>query len=153
MCGFTRSDQWWYHQPEPVLDNSSYKLLYDFNIFTDHGIAARRPDLVLVDKVARRTKIIDITCVMDRHVVDKHGEKIEKYLDLAIELQSLWNTRVEIVPLVFGALGSLHEKTVLNFELLQLTEINFYQLQKTALLRLIGCQEDIFRSKVQVELE
>ena len=52
---------------------------------------------------------------MDRHVVDKHGEKIEKYLDLAIELQSLWNTRVEIVPLVFGALGSLHEKTVLNF--------------------------------------
>ena len=72
---------------------------------------------------------------MDRHVVDKHGEKIEKYLDLAIELQSLWNTRVEIVPLVFGALGSLHEKTVLNFELLQLTEINIYQLQKTVLLK------------------
>ena len=62
-------------------------------------------------------------------------KKIEKYLDLAIELQSLWNTRVEIVPLVFGALGSLHEKTVLNFELLQLTEINIYQLQKTVLLK------------------
>ena len=73
--------------------------------------------------MARRTKIIDIACVMDRHVVDKHGEKIEKYLDLAIELQSLWNTRVEIVTLVFGSLDSLHEKTV---ELLQLTEINIY---------------------------
>ena len=85
--------------------------------------------------MARRTKIIDIACVMDRYVVDKHGEKIEKYLYLAIELQSLWNTRVEIVPLVFGALGSLHEKTVLNFELLQLTEINIYQLQKTVLLK------------------
>ena len=57
--------------------------------FTDHGIPARRPDLVLVDKVVRRTNIIDIACVMDRHVVDKHGEKIEKYLDLAIELQSM----------------------------------------------------------------
>ena len=72
---------------------------------------------------------------MDRHVVDKHGEKIEKHLVLVIELQSLWNTRVEIVPLVFGALGSLHEKTVLNFGLLQLTEINIYQLQKTVLLK------------------
>ena len=39
------------------------------------------------------------------------------------------------MPLVFGALGSLHEKTVLNFELLQLTEINIYQLQKTMLLK------------------
>ena len=72
---------------------------------------------------------------MDRHVVEKYGEKNEKYLDLAIELQSLWNTSVEIVPLVFGALDSLHEKTVLNFELLQLTEINIYQLQKTVLLK------------------
>ena len=85
----TRSAQWWCYQPEPVLANPSYKLLYDFNIFTDHGIAARRPDLVLVDKVARRTKIIDIACVMDRHVVDNHGEKIEKYLDLAIELHAV----------------------------------------------------------------
>ena len=79
--------------------------------------------------MARRTKIIDMICVMDCHVVDKHGEKIEKYLDLAIELQSLWNTRVEIVPFVYGALGSLHEKIVLNFKLLQLTEINICQLQ------------------------
>ena len=84
------------------------------------------PDLVLVDKVARSTKIIDIACVMNCHVADKHGDKIEKYLDLVIELQSLWNTRVEIVPMVFGVLGSLHEKTVLNFELLQLIESNMH---------------------------
>ena len=69
--------------------------------------------------------------VMDRHMVDKHEEKIEKYLDLAIELQLLWNTKVQIVPLVFG---SLHE-SVSNFELLQLTEISVHQLRKTVLLR------------------
>ena len=68
-------------------------------------------------------------------MVDKHREKIEKYLDLVIELQSLWNTRVEIMALVFGALGFLHEKTVLNFELLWLTEISICQLQKTVLLK------------------
>ena len=117
------------------MDNASYKLLYDFNIYTDRGIAARRPDLVLVDKMARCTKIIDIACVMDCHVIDKHKEKIEKYLDLAIELQVLWNSNVEVVPLVFGALGALHEKTVKIFELLQLTEVSVHQLQKTVLLK------------------
>jgi len=56
-------------------------------------------------------------------------------LDLATELQVLWNTKVEIFPLVFGALGALPEKTVRNFELLPLTEVNAHQLQKTVQLR------------------
>ena len=41
MCGFERSGQWWCHHPEAVLDKTSYKLLYDFNIYSDRGIAAR----------------------------------------------------------------------------------------------------------------
>ena len=64
MCGFQCSDQWWLHQPNPVLDNSNYKLLYDFNI-SDHRITARRPDLVLMDKQLKCTKLIDVACVMD----------------------------------------------------------------------------------------
>ena len=43
----------------------------------------------------------------------KYGEKCDKYLNLAIELQKLWNTRIEIfVPLIFGALGTVHQSTV-----------------------------------------
>ena len=41
--------------------------------------------------------------------------------------------KVEIFPLVFGALGALPDKSVTNFELLQLTEVNV--LMKTVLLR------------------
>jgi len=67
---------------------------------------------------------------MDRHVVDKFREKCDKYLDLAIELQKLWNTRTEIVPLIFGALG-----TVNSFELFQLKDIKVCQLVKTVVLR------------------
>ena len=135
MCGFPCSDQWWLHQPEAVLDNSDYKLLYDFNIFTDHKITAQRPDLVLMDKQLQCTKLIDVACVMDRHVVEKHREKIEKYLVLAVELQTLWNTRIEIVPLVFGALGSIPEQTIKNFELLQLNTIDAHLMQKSVILR------------------
>ena len=63
---------------------------------------------------------IDVACVMDRHVIDKHRDKIEKYLGLAIKLQTLWNTRFDIIPLLFGALGTIHESTIQSFKFLQL---------------------------------
>ena len=135
LCGFSCSDQWWCHQPEAVMDSSDYRLLYDFNIFTDHRITARRPDIVLIDKQQRLTRLIDIACVMDRNVVEKHREKIEKYLHLSVELQSLWNTRTEVVPLVFGALGSIPEQTKKNFELLKLVKISAHLMQKSVILR------------------
>ena len=34
-------------------------------------------------------------------------EKKDKYLDLARELKKLWNTKVTIVPIVIGALGTI----------------------------------------------
>ena len=62
-------------------------------------------------------------------------EKADKYLTLAIEQQSLWNTTVDVVPIVFGALGSLSDSIFTNLSLLQVTDINAYQLQKTVLLK------------------
>jgi len=41
----------WQHHLEPVVESEHYKLLYDFNIFTDHLIQARRPDLVYVTSI------------------------------------------------------------------------------------------------------
>jgi len=135
LCGFSCCSQWWQYKPQPVLDNADYKLLYDFNLYTDRRITARRPDLVFMNKHSGCTKLIDVACVMDRHVIDKHKEKIEKCLDLAIELQSLWNSRIEVVPLVFGALGTVHGSTIKSFQHLGLNDINICQLVKTVLLR------------------
>ena len=72
---------------------------------------------------------------MDQNVLAKEKEKVDKYLSLTIELQSLWNTTVEVVPIIFGALGSLSDNISTNLSLLQVTDINAYQLQKTVLLR------------------
>ncbi|XP_068684561.1 uncharacterized protein [Montipora foliosa] len=49
-CGFSRVDKWFEHVPETVLKNNDYKLLWDYNIQTDHKISARRPDLVVINK-------------------------------------------------------------------------------------------------------
>ncbi len=38
------------YNPAPVLENDSHKLLWDFNIQTDHLIPARRPDRIIIIK-------------------------------------------------------------------------------------------------------
>ena len=35
------------HNPKPVLENDTHKLLWDFGIHTDHLISARRPHLII----------------------------------------------------------------------------------------------------------
>ena len=44
------------HNPAPVLENATHKLLWDFNIQTDHLILARRPDLVIINKKKKKKK-------------------------------------------------------------------------------------------------
>ena len=41
------------HIQDPVLENNAHKLLWDFDIHTDHLISARRPDLIIINKKKR----------------------------------------------------------------------------------------------------
>ena len=51
MCKKFKFDRKWYmHNPAAVLDNDTHKLLWDFDIQTDHLILARRPDLIIIKK-------------------------------------------------------------------------------------------------------
>ena len=38
--------------PAPVQENNTHKVLWDFDIHTDHQISARRPDLIIKVKLA-----------------------------------------------------------------------------------------------------
>ena len=134
-CGFEQSEEWWKHNPEPVLENANYKVLYDFNIFTDRLISARRPDLVLVSKETNNTFLIDVACVMDRNVLKKEKEKVEKYVDLTIELQRVWGTTIKMIPLIFGALGTISNNLSSHMASLPIKDLNVRQLQKTVILR------------------
>ena len=80
---------YWNHKPQSVSENSRVKLLWDFNIYTDHVLSARRPDIVMIDKNNNTVTIIDISVPADSNVSSKESEKIDKYRDLAIELISL----------------------------------------------------------------
>ena len=44
---FDHTNKWYMHNPAPVLENDTHKLLWDFNIQTDQLIQVRRPDLII----------------------------------------------------------------------------------------------------------
>ena len=45
---FDHTNKWYMHNPAPVLENNTHKLLWDFNIHTDHQISAIKPDLIII---------------------------------------------------------------------------------------------------------
>ncbi len=69
------------HNPAPVQENDSHKLLWDFDIHTDHLISAKRPDLIIINK------IVDIAVPADHRLKLKECEKKDKYLNLVRELK------------------------------------------------------------------
>ena len=90
------------HNPAPVLENKSHKILWDFEIHTDHLISARRPDLIIINNKKRTCKIVNFTVPADHRIKLKECEKKDKYIDLAKELKKLWNMQVTIMPIVIG---------------------------------------------------
>ena len=77
------------HNPAPVLENNTQKLLWDFNIHTDLLISARRPDLIIIKKKKKKRtwKIVDFAVPADHRIKLKECEKKDKFLDLARELK------------------------------------------------------------------
>ena len=56
---------------------------------------------------SRICKIVDFAVQADHRINLKESEKKDKYLDLAREIEKLWNMKVTIVPIVIGALGTV----------------------------------------------
>ena len=59
MCKKFKNDhpkKWYMHNTAPVLENDTHKLLWDFDIQTDHQISARRPDLIIINKKKKKKK-------------------------------------------------------------------------------------------------
>ena len=50
------------HNPAPVQENDTYKLLWDFDIQTDHQISTRRPDLIIINKKKENLQNYGLCC-------------------------------------------------------------------------------------------
>ena len=59
---FDHTNKWYMHNPVPVLESDTHKLLWDFNIQTDHLIPARRPDLIIINKKKENLQNCRLCC-------------------------------------------------------------------------------------------
>ena len=53
---FVHTNKLYMHNPAPVPENDAHKLLWGFDIHTDHLISAGRPDLIIIDKTTTKKK-------------------------------------------------------------------------------------------------
>lgn len=125
--------QYYKHDPQDVTEDDNVKVLWDFNIYTDKKISARRPDIVVIHKCSKTGFIIDINCPNDKNVARNERDKVTKYIDLSIELERLWKVKFKIIPIVIGCLGTVTNKALTHASTLGLTESDLKLMQREAL--------------------
>ena len=84
-------------------------LLFDFQIQMDELISTRRTDLVIIKKKTKKKKkrawwIVVIAFPENHRVKLKEIKTRDKCLDLATELNKIWNMTVRVILIVTGAL-------------------------------------------------
>ena len=94
------------HKPESIPENETHKILWDFELQSDHQIPARRKDLGIINK-EREIVVLWILRSQQTKVKIIKIEKRNKYLDLARELKKLWIMRVTVITIVIDSLGSV----------------------------------------------
>ncbi len=66
------------HNPAPVLENNTHKLLWNFDIHTDNLISPRRPDLIIINKKKTTCKIVNFAVPADHRIKLKECGKKDK---------------------------------------------------------------------------
>ena len=131
---FQRVQQWYEHEPDGVIENKRYKILWGFTSQCDIKIEARRPNIVFIDKTVKKVKNVDVTIPGDERVNEREVGNIEKYKVVKDEIARMWDMKEAVViPVVVGALGAIStgfEKYIAATGI----EMRVKLAQKTALL-------------------
>lgn len=128
---------WYRHKPRPIVENDRVKILWNFQVQTDHHLRHIKPDIIVVDKTKNEANIIDVAIPNDYRIAQKRLEKLRNYTDLCAEIKTLWRlSKVRITPIIIGAMGIMFQKFDKDIEKLNLQRHKFdkFEAQKIALL-------------------
>jgi len=93
--GFEYANKYWDHYPQPVIQNDSIKILWNFTVQTKVHVLV--PDIICVDFIKKHAFLIDIAIQGDSHIPQKINEKYQRYTDLKIEAQKMWSMITSVV--------------------------------------------------------
>ena len=75
--GLYVTEKWYEHKSLPCAENESFKILWDFNIQTDHIIEHRRQDMIIVDKINKKAQIVDFAVPADHQIEISQQRKLK----------------------------------------------------------------------------
>lgn len=102
---------------ESVVENDNCRLYWNFSFATIRHVQANKPDIVLLDKLARAIYVIEFSAPAEPNVVQKEEEKQTKYQPLVFELKQLFpGHSVKIIVLIIGALGGIRNTMLQNIK-------------------------------------
>ena len=126
---------WYHHEPAQVVQNNSTKILWNFQIQTDHEVINKKPDVIVVDKINKTANLIEIAVPNDYNICNKRLQKMRACTTLSGEIKTLWNlNKVQITSIIVGAMGTFHNKFDDDISKLRLTNHKFRaeEAEKTA---------------------
>lgn len=123
------------YEPDSVLENDNHKLYWNRSILTDKTIPHNRPDITLTDTTTKTTFLIDIAVPNTHNLQKTCTEKINKYQNLATEIQNMWKqTSVQVLPIVISDTGVIPKSLHTSIQKLNLPPSIYIQLQKSIIL-------------------
>ena len=154
------------HNPESIPENETHKLLWDFEIQTDHLISARRPELIIVNKKKKKMKtfrFVNFAVPADHRVELKKAKRKMRNLDFAGELKKImghesdgdtnynWCNRYSHRRIDTGTGGLGNKRTSGNHPNSSIFEINYNSKSPGDLRRLAVTQTPVENHQLTLE--
>ncbi|XP_060530462.1 uncharacterized protein LOC132704469 [Cylas formicarius] len=123
------------YSPESVLENEGFRIYWDRTIQTDRTVQHDRPDILIYDKANKVVTLVDVAIPAPNNLQKKEREKREKYIQLADDIKQTWRVdRVNIVPIVIGAMGEIPKSLKTNLTTLTVKPGAYFEMQKSVVL-------------------
>jgi hypothetical protein len=123
------------YEPDVVLENIRYRIMWDRFVITDKTIPANRSDIIVTNRVNKYTYLIDIAVPGTTNLEKNYREKINKYIELADEIRRIWNQKeVKIIPILISVTGIVPKNLFNSLKEIGLSQSVYIELQKQAIL-------------------
>lgn len=123
------------YKPEAVLENKEYRLYWDRTIMTDKTIHYNRPDITIFAKNDKTVYFIDVSICNTHNLQLNFTEKISKYTELSIEVQTQWGVKtVKTIPITISTTGVIPKNLHSSLRYLNIPPGIYIQLQKAVIL-------------------
>ena len=85
---------------------SNTTILWNHQVKNDRTFPNNKADILICDNETGTRVLINVAISGDRNMFKREAEKMRKYDFLIVEIQSMWNLKGKLIPVITGATGT-----------------------------------------------